>query len=95
MADAQNDMVITSDEQAAAMERAAAAYRAEKAAAEKAARDDKLAPLRAIVNGDGYAAVVDGLAAIVRAGTFADDASIDVHLRAVAQIMPNLKSAVA
>ena len=86
-------MVITSDAQEADAMRAAAEYRTQKAAEAKAARDEKLAPLRAIVSADGYQQIADDVMAILKTNAFADEPAIEVHLRAVAQIMPNLKAA--
>lgn len=77
---------ITSDEEQAAAEAAVAQYAAEREAA-------KMAPLRAIVNAEGYQATIDGLNAIIDAGTWVGGETIAIHLRGAVQTMANLKAA--
>lgn len=88
-------MTITSDEELAEAERATAAYRAKQQAEAAAAREERLAPLRAIVNAEGFDQLVAGLATIARSGALADDTLIDIHLRAAVQVLPNLKGSLA
>lgn len=88
-------MTITSDEQLAEAERAAAEYRAKQQSEAAAAREEKLGPLRAIVNAKAFDKLVTDLADIARSGAFADDPLIEVHLRAAVQVLPNLKVSAA
>lgn len=88
-------MTITSDEELAEAERAAAEYRAKQQAEAAAAREERLAPLRAVVNVKAFDKLVADLADIARSGALADDTLIDIHLRAAVQVLPNLKASLA
>lgn len=79
---------ITSDEDQEAAQAAIAQYMAERETA-------KMAPLRAIVNGESYQPIIDGLTAIIEAGTWIGGETIAIHLRAAVQTMSNLKAVAA
>lgn len=95
MATDTNEMTITSDEQLLAAERAAADYRTKRAAEMAAERDKRMEPLRAIVNAAAFDQMIADLLAIQRSGALIDEGSIDAHLRAALQVLPNLKVSVA
>lgn len=82
------------EEQGQEAVRVAAAYQMQIAQEQATARMAALAPLRALVDTDGFNELVSGIADIVRAGTFIDDQSINPHLQAAHQILPNLKQSV-
>lgn len=72
-----------------------AAYDAQKAAEEAAAFDAKMKPARDLVASEAFTTVINGLAALVQSGAYADMPQVTVHLDAANQILPNLRGAVA
>lgn len=80
------------DEEAAALERQLADYRAKRAREEYAARVERFAPLRAMVESDAYKQVAEEAAAL--ADSFRDVDSVDVHLRHLPGFMTRLTEAV-
>lgn len=71
---------------------AAARARAEQAAAEAAALEAKMGPLRAVASGAGYQAIIDALRAIQSAGTFEDSPLVDMQVRSAVTVLTSLKN---
>lgn len=82
----------TNEAEAAAMENAAAEYRAEQAAADLAARRDKVKPLRAFVNSAAFKSVAEKAEEL--APDFLAIDGVAVHLQPLPRFMRNLTQAI-